>query len=99
MSRDTCLLTASLPPLLTQIACASAVVRYCISWRACGVSLNMANESPATTWAPAYWELMSGSGKKLKSVTGCSEGRALVKKLVMNEAWLGMWHFGGFANI
>src|SRR5712691_5378026 len=57
-----------LPPRLTQIVWASAVVRYCISLRAWGVSWNIDHESPATTWAPAYCGVMSGSAKKLKSV-------------------------------
>ena len=51
-----------------------------MSLRACGVSLNIENASPATTWAPAYCGLTSGSGKKLKSVPACRLGLALVKK-------------------
>jgi hypothetical protein len=65
------------------MACASAVVRYWIKARACGVSLNIPNRSPATSSEPAYCGLMSGNGKKLKSSTGFRLGLALTKKSVM----------------
>ena len=61
-----------------------------MSFSACGVSLNIDHESPATTWAPVNEVLMSGSGKKVKSVPACSEGTALVKKVVMKDAWFSM---------
>src|SRR6266550_7861491 len=87
------------PPRLTQIPCASGVVRYFMSARDCGVSLNMPNRSPDPVTAPAYLVSMSGVMKKLKSSPTFAVGTALVKKSVMNEAWWCMKHFGGFANI
>src|ERR1700682_3734618 len=70
VSRLTWLFGEILPPRLTQIAWAGAVCRYfSICW-ACGVLWNIDHASPDTTCAPAKLALMSGSGKKLKSVTG-----------------------------
>src|ERR1700680_4685967 len=89
-ARGTWLFGEILPPRLTQIAWASAVVRYFIIFSAWGVSLNIDHASPATTCAPAYCEVMSGNPKKLKSVPGCRDAFALWKKLVMNDAWLCM---------
>ena len=79
-----------MPPRLTQIDCASAVVRYLISSRDCGVFLVIAKPSPAITVELAYVELTGGSVKNVKSCAGFKLGLALVKKSVMNEPWLSM---------
>ena len=67
-----------------------------MSARACGVSLNMPNRSPAPSTAPAYWLLMSGNGKKSKSPSLAPP--CFLKKSVMKLAWWWKMQPGGVLN-
>src|SRR5262249_31087590 len=83
------------PPFWTQIACASGVTSHFMSSRACGVSLNMPNRSPADSTAPAFLGAMSGKGKASKSWPGLRLAKPLVMKVVMKLAWWCRNAFGG----
>src|SRR2546423_5131733 len=75
---------------------AGAVTRYFMSDFAASVSWNRPKRSPAPSSEPANWVLMSGKGKKLKSVPAFLALKA--PRPVMKLAWWKNSQPGGLAN-